>query len=815
MPFLLAVAALSAAALAYEVWLVRAFAIAQWHHFAHMVISVALLGYGASGTFLVFVRERLAERLIPGFALGAVLFGITAPAGYMVVRALPLNALELLWDPYQPLYLLVVYLALAFPFFCAAGAIGLALTLRPKAIGRIYCADLVGAGAGALAIVGALLLVPTGECLGLISGLGFTAAALVLIFQVPARKWGMALIVPAIAAPLLWPAEWSTPRPSPYKELSTALQVPGRHIVAERHSPLAWLTVVDSGATPFRHAPGLSLSAESEPPSQLGVFTDGGAMTAINRFDGDLETAAYLDATTAALPYHLLRRPRVLILGAGGGSDLLLARYHDAAKIDAVELNADMVDLVGSRFADFAGNLHQMPGITIHVAEARSFVAAEQRHFDVIQIALLDSFSAAASGLHALNESTLYTVEALQSYVDRLAPGGMLAITRWLAVPPRDGLRLFATAVQALRAAGVDEPGTRLALVRSWKTSTLLVKNGPFSSADLSTIRSFCRERSFDLAFLPGMTADETNRFNLLDRPHFFEGATALLGTESEAFLDRYKFDVVPTTDDRPYFFHFLKWRTIGELLGMGSGGLHLLEAGSLILAATLLQAVLLGTVLILAPLTALRKRGLGEASQPLLRIRVSIYFLAIGLAFLFIEIAFIQRFMLLLGHPIYAVAVVLSGFLIFAGLGSGAANILSRRLGATRGQIIWLATASIGVLAILDLLIAADLFNALRAWPQPMKIAAALGLIGPLAFFMGMPFPLGLAHTADHAPAFVPWAWGINGCASVVSAVLATVLALHFGFTAVVLLALGLYVTAALSLFLRSESSRPPPLRF
>lgn len=801
MPFLLSVAALSAAALAYEVWLVRAFAIAQWHHFAYMIISIALLGYGASGTFLVFVRDRFAGRLIPGFALGAVLFGITAPAGYMAVRALPLNALEILWDPYQPLYLLVVYVALAFPFFCAAGAIGLALTQRPKSIGRIYCADLLGAGAGALAIVGALFLIPTGDCLGLIAGLGFAAAALALISTPHRRNWGFALMVPAIAGAVLWPADWGTPNPSPYKELSAALRVPGRHIVAERHSPLAWLAVVDSGATPFRHAPGLSLARGSEPPPQLGVFADGGAMTAINRFDGDLKAAAYLDAATAALPYHLLRQPRVLVLGAGGGSDLLLARYHDAAKIDAVEVNGDMVDLVGSRFAGFAGNLYQTPNITVHVADARGFVAAEQRRFDLIQIALLDSFSAAASGLHALNESTLYTVEAFRSYVSRLSPGGMLAITRWLSVPPRDGLRLFATAAQALRSIGVEEPGRRLALIRSWKTTTLIVKNGPLTAPDLKAIRSFCADRSFDIAFLPGMTADEANRFNLLDRPHFFEGATALLGPDREAFLKRYKFNVAPTTDDRPYFFHFLKWQTVGELLGMGSGGLHLLEAGSLMLAATLLQAALLGTVLILLPLTALRRDPAAESFPPLFRTRISIYFLAIGLAFLFVEIAFIQRFVLLLGHPIYAVAVVLAGFLVFAGLGSGAASILGRRIGISRRSAVRLATMCIGVLATLNLVIAPGLFEALHAWPQPAKVAVALGFIGPMAFFMGMPFPLGLAQTADRAPALIPWAWGINGCASVISAVLATMLALHFGFAVVLLLALGLYAMAALCL--------------
>jgi SAM-dependent methyltransferase len=288
----------------------------------------------------------------------------------------------------------------------------------------------------------------------------------------------------------------------------------------------------------------------------------------LTRYDGRREPLAHLDQLTSALPFHLLARPRVLVLGAGAGADVLQALYHDARSIDAVELNAQVVDLVERRFADFSGAPYSAPGVRIHVGEARGFVASHRDRFDVIQVALLDAFGASSAGLYALSESYLYTVEALGEYLQHLAPGGVLAITRWVDLPPRDILKLFATAVLALERNGA-QPAQQLALIRGWKTATLLVKNGPLSAADVAALREFCRARSFDVEYFPGIEAAETNRYNVLDQPDFHEGALALLGRDREAFIERYKFNITPATDDRPYFFHHFKWRTLPELLAL------------------------------------------------------------------------------------------------------------------------------------------------------------------------------------------------------------------------------------------------------
>jgi spermidine synthase len=552
---------------------------------------------------------------------------------------------------------------------------------------------------------------------------------------------------------------------------------------------------VRSPEIPFRHAPGLSLNNVIEPAAQIGVFTDGDALSPITAFERDLERLAYLDFTTAALPYHLLDAPRVLILGAGGGADVLLALLHGARRIDAVELNPQLIGLLRGRYADFAGDLYQRPEVRVHAREARGFVAASVERYDLIQVPLLDAFAAAASGTLSLNASFVYTIEALQTYLEHLAEGGYLAITRWLKLPPRDAPKLFLTALAALERQGVAEPARRLALIRSWETTTLLVKNGPLTASDIERIRSFADERSFDLAYFPGIGADDVNRYNLLQRPYFFEAAKGLI-EHPEGFVARYKFDLRPATDDRPYFFDFFRWQALPELWSVSaqSGG-ALLDWGYLILVATLVQAALLSAVLVLLPLQ------LGGAAGPDTGMwRIAIYFTAIGLAFLFVEIASIQRFTLFLAHPLYAIGVVLAGFLVFAGLGSGVAPMLEERLRDRRPDALGVAIAAIVLLAVAYILALPPAFAALIALPDPAKIALSLALIAPLAFFMGMPFPLALRRLRASAPDLVPWAWAINGCASVLSAIIATLLAMTFGTRAVVLAAAALYLIAGLT---------------
>jgi hypothetical protein len=793
-PLFLATLLTSAAAIAYEILLMRMLSIVQWHHFAYMIISLALLGYGASGTFIATAKRLLQPRFELIFSLSGLLFSVTMIACFVIGQRVPFNALEIVWNPWQFFYLAVTYIVFFVPFFFAACCIGLAFTCRRSFISRIYFFDLLGAGLGAMLIVGSLFLLSPQDTLIVLAVIALLASASMGLMST-ARKPLLAMQLACLVALLFGlPQGWLDMRISEYKGLNQAMQVVGSNVLTVSSSPLGLLTVVESPRIPFRYAPGLSFNTGFEPPEQLAVFTDGDSMSAITRFDGNLDALGYMGDVTAALPYALLDAPHVLILGAGGGADVLLALYNGAGKIDAVELNPQMTNLVTDTYADFAGHLYDDERITVHTREARGFVARSKNQYDLIQVALLDSFAASGSGMQALNESYLYTVEAIQEYLKHTAPGGMLAITRWLKLPPRDNLKLVATVVEALQEMGIAEPGRQLAMIRNWNTSTLLVKQGEFSVDDIAVIREFARSHSFDTAFYPSMPAHAANRFNLLDQAFLYDGITALLGEEADDFVERYKFHIAPATDDKPYFFHFFKWSAMPEVMALRKrGGASLIEWSYLILIATIAQAAVAGVLLILLPLSRIKRSW-----PPGTGTRMGSYFFLLGLAFLFVEMAFIQKFILFLSHPLYAIAVVLSGFLVFAGFGSAFSGQLARRVEQSDRSPVSIAVAGISIIALLYMALLPMLFQQLMGLADGIKMMISVSLIAPLAFCMGMPFPVGLSRVAVSVPDFIPWAWGINGFASVMGASLATLLAIEFGFTVVVLFALGLYATAA-----------------
>jgi len=783
--------------LGYEVLLMALFSLIQWHHFAYLVVSIALLGFGASGTLLVFIAKRLSGRFRDFAVTQATLFAATAILSFALAQRLSFNPEELVWDPGHWLRLGLVILLLSLPFFFAANLIGMALIEFRDRLARIYAADLAGAGAGALAIVGLLFLASLPQALLCISALALVAAMIVWIECGGRALPALTGFAAALALLYLLPGSWVEPQISAYKELSQTLRVPGTRVIEQRSSPLGNLSVVESRSVPLRHAPGLSLNATTEPPPQLGLFTDAGGMSAITRYRGNNAELSYLDDLTSALPYHLAHPGRVLILGAGGGADVLQAIYHGAGHIDAVEINPQVIDLVRNRFAEFSGGLYDLARVSVHLAEARGFLQQDSARYDLIQVVMLDSFVGSAGGVHGLNENFLYTVEALQQTLSRLNDKGFVALTRWLRLPPRDSLKLFATAIEALERAGVDNVSQRLILIRGLQTSTLLIKNGTVSAGDIANLIEFCRKRSFDLAYYPAMPQSQANRYNRLETAYFYQATQALLGPSRDRYLRDYKFDLRPASDDRPYFFHFAKWQSFAELLELHHrGGSALLETGYLTLVIALLLGLALSLLLILLPLLFAGRDRVSTAAD-FGNGRVLLYFAALGLGFLLIEISFLQKFILLLHHPLYAAAIVLASFLTAAGVGSAFAQRFAGRLNARRAAEA--AVLTIVLLGSAYLLLLGPLIQSAGGWPLPSRVLLAIGLILPLGFCMGIPFPLGLSAIAIGPPALTPWAWGINGCASVISAILASLLAIHFGFNLVVLAALTCYLVAAL----------------
>ena len=369
-PPYIAIGLLSACMLAYEVLLTRLFSIVLWHHFAYMIISAAMLGYGASGTLLALLKDKIAQHLGAVYVICAAALALLMPAAFMLAQQIPFNPLELLWDRTQPVMLLAIYLLVMLPFFCGGLGAGLVFSHFGKQAARIYASDILGAGAGSLGVIGVLFLMPADKVLTALAALALLAAAIAVIELKMRRRWLIGLsagllvlaVLPGVGVHM-----------SIYKDLSQALNISGARVVEQRSSPLGQISVVENSLVPLRHAPGMSLNAMSEPPPQMGVFVDGDGPQALTKFDGNLPPLAYLDQLTSALPYHLLasHQGQVLVLGAGAGSDVLQALYFGSSAVDAVELDRNVTDLVRRRFNDYAGKLYSRPGVEVHEAEAR------------------------------------------------------------------------------------------------------------------------------------------------------------------------------------------------------------------------------------------------------------------------------------------------------------------------------------------------------------------------------------------------------------------------------------------------------------
>jgi len=785
----LSVGLLAAAVVAAEVLLPRLLSVVLWHHFAYLVVSLALLGLGAAGTVLALAREAALARFERLYPLLCVLFAAGFAGASARAAHAPFNPLALGWDAREGLALVGLAAVVLLPFLAAGGAVGLALMRHAARPARLYGADLVGAGGGAIAAVVALEQLTLAGALAAVVALGLAAALAASAAALGPTRLLAGALAGLLAVGLLATGGWLDPVPSPYKGLSLALRAPGARVIAERSGALGQLSVVASPRVPIRHAPGLSLAAPSGPPGQLALFVDGdGPAPLVELGDG-----AWLDWLPEALAYALgAPRRRVLVLGAPGGAALARAVAH-GAQVVAVEANGKLLELLGEAFwGGRARGPWRSPQVRLVRAEARSFLARERHRYDLIELPLAGDRVAAGAGLQALAASRLYTVEGLGAALARLAPGGLLVVPVWLRQPPRASVKLLATAIEALRRAGVRDPGARLLLVRGWQTAALLVRRGPFSGAEIEAARRFAASRRFDLAWYPGMAEGEANRRNRWPAPYLYRAARALLGPGAAAFLRDYKFEVRPASDDRPFFDRFLRWRTLPELLALRSrAGLAQLDWGYPVLVASGVLVAALGAVLVLVPLALWGRAGRGgRLWRPLLP------FALVGLAFMLVEMAFIARLEPFLGHPTRALSVALAAFLVFAGLGS----LASGQVGRTLRHPTAAACAATALLALLAIALLPSLLGALVALPDGARMAVAVAAIAPLAALMGMPFPLLLAPLGAARPALVPWAWGVNGLASVLATTLGALLAVHLGFRAVLMLAAALYLGAALA---------------
>ena len=840
-PPLLSIFILSAAALAYEVLMIRMFSIVHWHHFAFMIISIALLGYGASGTFITVFRQWLLRHYEHVFISNILLFVLSSVVCFVAVQHLPFNSLEILWDSSQWQRLLLSYLLLTLPFFFVANAIALTIMFFHQRIALVYGIDLIGAGVGALSVMLLLQVFSPEELLRVLAIAGVVAGLFALPLvnsgadgDVDNRIYGrgklsiVVMLMLSIIMLVSIPGDWLSLRMSEYKGLSQMLQVKDVSILSSHSSPSSRIDVVNSPFIPFRNAPGLSLQSRAVVPEQLAVFRDGDEMTTIDQVEGS-ESLEYYNYMSSALPYFVHPAAEdVLVLVSATGAQMLQAHHNNVSRIDVVEPDRQLGMLLSDQYADVINWSELEHKVTMHHISARGYASSRpasgntssEDGYDLVIMGPSGGSAGGAAGVHALSASYEYTVEALQSYLKLLAPDGLLSITMWTSNPARGNLKLFATAVEAMRQNGIVEPGKHLAWIRSWNTATLLLKNTALTTQEINRVRDFSQSMAFDVAWLPGIEAVEVNRYQRLQQPVFYLTAQSLLsqtllnegntGVADSDLVDKYKYDISPATDDRPYFNNYFRWSSLKEFMAMpAQSGIAMIGVGYPTLLVTLLQASIAAVVLILLPLILLpyisrpfiSSKPADAAVEKVARGRIKniiIYFFSIGLAFLFIEIAFIQKFTLILSQPLYAVAVALCAFLIFSGLGSMyTQRYLQRDDGAFIPLLLKRSVLMITLLAISYNLVLPVITNAIMSWPEAVRIFSAFVLAAPLAFVMGMPFPLGMAALQRGSAQLIPWAWGINGCASVLSAILAVILAMEIGFSGVVLAAVALYITA------------------
>jgi hypothetical protein len=791
--------------IAYQIALMRVFSVAQWHHFAYMIIGMAMLGFGAAGAALAVFRPRLRGHERTWLRTAAALLPLGLCGCYVLSQKIPFETFQLVAQPRQLGYLLALYVVLSVPFFLVSTCTTLAFFLEPASIARLYFFTMLGSGLGAAGVVGLLYAAHPDVLPYWLS----VAASLAHLLLVRGARWGrlrgygLLCLFAAIAVM----GRLEPVRVSEYKGLSYARLLPDARVIEERCSPLSVITAVRSAL--IRETPGqignYSVSRLGPLPAQVGLYFDAGSVSPVNEFrDGSLDRFTYLDYVTSALAYRLIERPRALVLGAGGGTDILSALWHGAAHVTAVEVDPSVHFMMRHSLQAFSGGLYERGDVTAVLAEGRGFLQAHPETFDLVHLPLFGAFNAAAAGVYALNESYLYTRESFDLYLSRLSDRGVLSVNCWLKIPPCEAIKLFATAAEACARFGIADPGRHLAFVRSWNNATILVTRSPFTENQVEAVRRFCMDRGFDLCYCPGICAEETNRFTVLDREVYYEAALAILSPEREAFYRAYPFYVRPATDDRPYFFRFFKWSAAPLLVRtMGMEWAPFVEWGYLALVATVAQSLFASAAFILLPVAVLARRPAGRGVKRW----ALVYFAGLGGAYMFLEIAAIQRFMLFLAYPVYAVAVVLTAFLVFSSLGS----LFAGRFPDRPVPLVAWAVAGIAVPAALYLAGLSWVFAAGAGWPDTVKIAVSILLLAPMAFCMGIPFPTGLQLISNRAEPLVPWVWGINGCASVLGASLATLTAVHLGIRAAAGLAVLLYTVAAVALQRLSKRWKDP----
>jgi spermidine synthase len=766
------VAISSFAALLLELALTRLFSVVLFYHFAFLAISIALLGLGSGGVFAYLGKRRLgrfqtrsllswmcvSNALVVPIVLGIVLH---VPVSLEVSRA---NFLRLT----------AIYLASAVPFFVTGLEFSILFARESQHISRLYGADLLG---GALA------------CLGVVPLLNWLGGPNTVLF---------AGVMAAVAG-AAWTAHANV------RKLTLGMAAALLLIIAANHSGRLIDVVYAKGLfrdqawVEFARWNAISRVEVDRQGDAKAVVIDADASTYIMNADPKqwqgTEWQKDLMSAPPALANILRPRGEYAIIGPGGGVDVLRAVASGSPSVTGIEINPIIANTVmRGRYADYSYHLYERPEVHIEVTDGRSFVRNAKQNFDVVQMTLVDTWASTAAGAFALSENSLYTVEAFREYFEHLKPDGMVAVTRWEFRQPREALRVVSVAMQALHELGVRNPAGNFIVVSEGDLDedgipvVVLAKKSAFKAEEQEAVRAHLQSYpSLAVLYLPSDPKD--NPFSAL-----------IARNDPYAFAKQYSYDVAPVNDNAPFFFFTLKLDQMLYQKGMRHGIDWKVNLGVVVLAMVLVISLVAVLAFLVIPLAV---RGGGGRQNP---VRL-LYFVAVGLGYILVEIAFIQRFVLFLGHPTYALTVVV--FLLL--LSSGAGSLASRKWLA-QTQRAWLPLTFIASALLIYVFILPGLLNALVGLPFEPKLLVSAVLLVPLGFAMGMPFPTGLRALASvPVPEFpvagkgefqenaVEWAWAMNAGSSVLGSVLAMVIAIQFGLNVTLACGAGAYLMAIL----------------
>ena len=774
-----AIGLISAAIIAFQLILMQILSYVQWYHFAYMIISIALLGFGAAGTFLTIFQQKLEKNYYTLFPFLLIVTAILIPVvvGIANSEAVRFDSLLIFQDSRHIGKLILTYFIFFLPFLTGALAIGMSFSKFADQIGKIYFSNLIGSGIGGIiAIFFMQWIIPEQQSFA-VAILAFLGG----IVSLPKNKKSLIRIIVPLSTLILIILFFYPPRltPSEYKDISKTMLLPDAKVEYQKSTPHGFVEIVSSPI--LRYAPGVSLAYRDSFPIRKVVFNNGNWMGCLLPQPLEANETNILDYTPQALPYHIDNIKNALIINAGTGENVLLALSHQVARITTNETNPEIFNILRQSFEGF---YQVQPYQTM----PRTLLTPDTNKYDLIELPIIGSFFG-NSGLNAVEPRYELTIEALREMWSKLSEKGMISLSCWMDYPVRNAYRLLATISLLLDENDIAHPPHHVVAIRSWCAITFLVKKSPFKRDEINKVRLFCENRMFDPLVLPEKQEIERDKYNILQDTTFFTHVDQLLSHEKETLIRQYPYRIHPTTDDRPFFFQFVRFKQIPQLISsIREKNFPFLDIGYVLIILTFVQIVLIAAIFILLPLSFRPWKSRNKKW-------VLMYFSGLGLAYMFLEMVFIQHFTFYFGEPTYAASATLGILLFTSGLGSyysgKSQNNKKMRLA------IPLVIAAILVLYAFVL---SPILTATIGIALPLKIMIAVVLLGTLGFFLGMPFPIGIDYLSGKNTDDIPWAWALNGYFSVISTVLATIISVELGYLLLLSMAAFIYALVSIS---------------